>query len=97
MIRIERDHKLSRQAAKDKVEGLVPELMRRYGDAVTGSEYRWRGDVLEFSGSVSFVSLKGTLEVTETRLILQLDGVPFFVTGRVRSEIERHVDEYLRD
>ena len=48
---------------------------------------------MQFSGRKAVFNLAGTLEVSDAELILDVDGIPFFAAGKVRSEIERWFDE----
>ena len=86
---------MTKQAARIWVDNTMPELMNLYGGAVSNPTYAWRDDEMEFSGRVQIVHIKGTLGVTETELILDVDGIPFFLKGKARAAAERWLDENL--
>ena len=94
-MRIVRQHNLTIQAARLWAEKMLPVLVKVYGGTVSDPTYEWRDDVMEFSGRVHIVNLKGTLRVTDTELVLDVDGVPFFIEGKAKSEAERFLDEHL--
>ena len=83
------------ETARLWVEKILPVLMKMYGGAVSDPTYGWRDDVMEFSGRVHIVNLKGTLRVTDTELVLDVDGIPFFIEGKAKGEAERFFDENL--
>ena len=80
---------MPKETAKAKVESLLPSLMQQYAGNVSNLRYAWRGDVLEFSGRILVIDVKGTLRVTEADIVLDLDGVPLLFRGKARSGIER--------
>ena len=84
---------MTREEAKIEVDRLVPQLMDRFGGAVSNPTFNWRGDVMEFSGRAAIFNIEGTLHVTDTQMILEVDGIPFFGRERTRAEIEHWFDE----
>ena len=88
-MRIVHSHQTTRQAAKDTVKSLLPELMSRFGDSVSDSKVDWHNDTARFSGRVFVANIKGTLEVTDTELVLDVDGIPFFLHNKARTGIEQ--------
>ena len=96
-MRIEKDHGMAKQGAKDTVDTLLPTLVERHGDSMSSPTGAWRGDVFEFSFVARGFSIKGTLEVTDIQVILDA-RLPFLARpfeGMIRSNIERELDQIL--
>ena len=92
-MRIVREHKLTKEEARAEVDRLVPGLMDRFGGSVANPTFGWRGDVMGFSGRALIFDIEGTLQVTDTQMVLEVEGIPSFVRGKAQSEIERWFDE----
>ena len=96
-MKIVRQHNKTRQEARDTVEGLVPALMQRFGEAVSDPKANWEGDVMVFSFSARGFDVKGALEVTDAEVLLDVK-LPFaakFFEGTIRSKAEQAIDQYL--
>ena len=96
-MKITRKHRMTKQAAKSKVQGLLPKLIEQYGQRLPDPVREWHGDTMRFSfGSLGF-TIKGTLDVTDSDVVLDLD-LPFaakLFEGTVRSSVERELDQML--
>ncbi len=90
---IVKSHGMTAQQARETIDGLLPVLMRQYGGNIADPEIEWDGDALRFSGSAMGLGIRGAVWVTDTQLILRVDGVPFFVAGTVRRGLDRWFDE----
>jgi hypothetical protein len=88
-----KNHNMTKDVAKATIERLASSLMQQFGGGVTDPRYAWHADVMQFSGRKVVFNVAGTLEVSDAELILDVDGIPFFAAGKVRSEIERWFDE----
>ena len=96
-MKIARDHGMTRQEARDAVDTLLPTLMQRHRDSVSDARSSWRSDVLSFSFKARGFDIKGSLEVTDTRVILDA-RLPFLARpfeGAIRSNVERELDRIL--
>jgi putative polyhydroxyalkanoate system protein len=96
-MRIVKDHGMAKQGAKDTVDALLPTLVKRHGDSMSSPTGAWRGDVFEFSFEARGFRIKGTLEVSDTRVTLDA-RLPFLARpfeGMIRSNIERELDQIL--
>ena len=84
--------------AKAWVESELPELLRRFGESVSGVSHRWSGDSMKFRFKVGRIAnFKGTLKVTDADLNLE---IPFPLLargfeGKAKSEAERWLDQNL--
>ena len=90
---IVKSHGMTAQQARETIDRLLPEMMRVYGDSISDPVIEWKGDALRFSGRAMGLGIRGAVWVTETELLLRLDGVPFFVKGSVRRGLDRWFDE----
>ena len=96
-MKIVKDHGMARQGAKDTVDALLPNLIQRHGDSMSNPKGAWSGDVFEFSFVARGFSIKGTLEVNDSQLILDAK-LPFLAKpfeGMIRSRIEQELDHIL--
>ena len=98
LVKVVRTHGTTREIAKNKVEGLLPSLMQQHGSSVTNSMCDWRGDVMGFAFRARGVDFKGTLHVTESAVILDID-LPFLARmaePQIRSAVEAQFDRIWR-
>jgi putative polyhydroxyalkanoate system protein len=97
-MRIAVSHNTTKENARAIVEKRLEDLQRQYGHYTTEVEKNWDGDRLDFSVKARGFHGKGTLEVTETDVIidgkLPLIAKPF--EPRIRSTVEREAEEMFR-
>ena len=96
-MKITRKHRMTKQAAKSKVQGLLPKLIEQYGQRLSDPVHEWHGDTMRFSFGALGFTIKGTLDVTDSDAVLDLD-LPFaakLFEGTVRSSVERELDQML--
>jgi hypothetical protein len=90
-MRVTVPHHTDKASARRKVDARLQQLLAQYGGYLSNVDQRWDGDTLVFSGSARGFKASGTLEVTDTDLIidgkLPLIAKPF--ESRIRSTIER--------
>jgi hypothetical protein len=90
-MRISVPHNSDKATARRKVEARMQELLSQHGEHVNGIDHRWEGDLLVFAGSVKGFKANGTVEVTDSEVIidgkLPLIARPF--EPRIKSTIER--------
>ena len=92
-MRVTVPHHTDKETARRKVEARLQQLLTQYSDYLSNVDQRWEGDRLVFSGSARGFKANGTLEVTDSEVIidgkLPLIARPF--ESRVKSTIEREV------
>ena len=97
-MRIAVPHNTTRDNAKKIVEQRLEELQRQYGHYASDLEKKWNGDHLDFSFKAKGFTGKGTLEITDTDVIvdgkLPLIAKPF--EPRIRSSVEREAEQMFR-
>ncbi len=96
-MRIIRKHGLTREAVRNRIEDLAPSLVKRFGESVSDVERVWRDDEMDFSFRARGLSVKGTVAVSDSEVILDL-RLPMaarMFEGRIRPEIERELDRLL--
>ena len=91
-MRILRNHEMTKRTAMDAVKSLLPELMSSFGGSVSNSKIEWQNDTAKFSGRVLVANIKGTLHITDSELVLDVGGIPFFLRSKARSGIEEWFD-----
>ena len=73
----------------------MPRLVARIGQSVSNPTYRWQEDTLEFAFRAVGADLRGTLEVTDTALVIDVN-IPFpfkLFEGKIKSEAQVWCDE----
>lgn len=84
-------HHTDKQTAKQRIDQRIGQLLAQYGHYLNDSEHHWEGDTLLFSGSARGFKANGTVEITDTEVIvdgkLPLIAKPF--EPRVRSTVEK--------
>jgi len=84
-------HNTTRDEARRKVEERLAGLEGQYGHYATDIDKNWEGDRLTFSVKARGMSGSGSLEITDTEVIvdgkLPLMARPF--ESRIKSTIER--------
>jgi hypothetical protein len=84
-------HHTTRENARRIIDQKIVELEGKYGHYASEIERRWTGDVLNFSFKAKGFQGKGSLEITDSEVIvdgkLPLIAKPF--ESRIRSTVER--------
>jgi|SRR5581483_6870824 len=90
-MRIAIAHNTDKLTARRKVEQRLDELLSTYGRYLSEVERRWDGDRLVFSGKSKGMKAEGTIDITDTEVVIDgkvpLVAKPF--EPRIRSTIER--------
>ena len=90
-MRINVPHNTDKETARKKINERLAMLFAQYGHYLSDSQHQWNGDRLDFSGSAKGFKVNGTVEVTDTEVIidgkLPLMAKPF--EPRVKSAIEK--------
>jgi len=90
-MRVSVPHNTNRDTARRKVEARLQQLLAQYSSYLNGVDQRWEGDRLVFSGSARGFKANGTVEITDSEVIvdgkLPLIARPF--EPRIKNTIER--------
>ena len=90
-MRIAVPHHTTKENAKSIVEKRLADLETQYGSYASDMDKHWTGDVLSFAVKAKGIGGKGTLEVTDSEVIVEgklpLIAKPF--ESRIRSAVER--------
>jgi putative polyhydroxyalkanoate system protein len=90
-MRVTVPHNTDKATARRRVDARLQQLLAQYGTYINDVDQRWEGDRLLFSGSARGFKANGTLEVTDSEVIidgkLPLIARPF--EPRIKSTIER--------
>ena len=94
-MRIVVPHKTTRAKARKIVEERLQNLHKEHGHQADHLDHQWQGDTLQVAFKAKGMSVKGTLEITDTDVII--DGkIPLLVKpfeSRIRSTVEREAEE----
>jgi len=90
-MRVTVPHNTDKATARRKVDARLQQLLAQYGHYLSDVDQRWDGDTLTFSGSARGFKAHGTIEVTDSDVIvdgkLPLIARPF--ESRIRGTVER--------
>jgi len=97
-MRISISHHTSKEEARKIVDRRLGELLGQYGHYLSESQTNWNGDRLEFSGKAKGFNVNGSLEITDSEVIvdgkLPLLAKPF--EPRIKSTLEREAESMFR-
>jgi putative polyhydroxyalkanoate system protein len=97
-MRIAVPHRTTKENARRIVERRMAELERQYGQYASDVDKTWNGDRLDFGFKAKGFSGKGTVEITDSEVIidgkLPLLAKPF--EPRIRSTIEREAETMFK-
>lgn len=89
-MRIVISHHTDKAGARRKIEARALELLAQHGHFLNDINQRWEGDRLVFSGTAKGFKTNGSVEITDTEVIvdgkLPLIAKPF--ESRIRNTIE---------
>ena len=69
-MRVSVPHNTDKETARRKVEARLHQLLAQYKHYLSDSEHRWEGDRLVFTGSAKGFKANGTVEVTDSEVII---------------------------
>lgn len=97
-MRIALPHNTTREKAREIVEERLENLQRQYGHYASDLQKSWDGDRLDFSVKAKGFHASGTVEITDSDIIidgkLPLIARPF--EPRIRSTVEREAEQMFR-
>ena len=96
-MKVVKAHNMTREAARSKVDSEFSELMARFDETVADVTYSWQDNIMAFSFHARGFDFKGTLDVTDTELAIDLD-IPLMLRafqGLVQERMEEGLDEFL--
>ncbi len=80
-----------------RVDALLPQLLGEFGSEVSDVHHHWLDSTMEFSFRARGFNLRGTLEVTDSAVILDM-GIPLLLRplqGRIESDVREKLAEYF--
>lgn len=97
-MRIAVPHKTTKAKARRVIEERIANAQQQYGHSIDAANYEWSGDLLSFQFKAKGITGKGTVEITDTEVIidgkLPLIARPF--ESRIRSTVERETESMFR-
>ena len=96
-MKVVKAHNMTKEAARSKVDSAFPNLMAGFDETVSDVTYSWQDDLMAFSFHARGFDFKGTLNVTDSELAIDLD-IPLMLRafqGLVRERMEEGLDEFL--
>ena len=97
-MRIAVPHRTTKEKARRVIEDKMADLQRSFGHYASDVEKHWTGDTMTFSFKAKGFSGRGTLEITDTEVIidgkLPLMAKPF--ESRIKSTVEKEAESMFR-
>lgn len=97
-MRVTVPHNTTKAEAKQKVEKRLDDLQRQYGHYASDIQKNWNGDRLDFEVKARGFTGKGTVEITDSEVIidgkLPLIARPF--EPRIKSTLEQEAATMFR-
>jgi len=97
-MRIAIPHHTTRANAHRIIEQKLSQVEQHYGQYVSDVEQQWTGDTLTIAAKAKGFSIKGTIEITDTEVILdgKLPLMAKMFEGRIKSTVEKEGTELFR-
>ena len=90
-MRVTVPHHTDKETARRKITERIAHLFGQYGHYLNESSHQWDGDRLVFAGTAKGFKANGTVEVTDSEVIIEgklpLIAKPF--EPRIKSTIEK--------
>ena len=97
-MRIVIPHLTDKANARRKIDARLQDLLSQHGHYLSDISQHWEGDRLVFSGSAKGFKANGSVEITDTDVIvdgkLPLIAKPF--ESRIKSTIEREAEAMFK-
>jgi hypothetical protein len=84
-------HHTTKEDARRKIDHRLGELMGQYGHYLSESQSTWSGDRLDFSGKAKGFSAGGSVEITDTEVII--DGKLPLIAKPFESRIKHTIEQ----
>jgi hypothetical protein len=93
-MRIVIPHNTDKSTARRKIEQRLASMIAQYSHYLNDSSHRWDGDTLHFSGSAKGLKAAGTVEITDSDIIvdgkLPLIAKPF--EPRIKHTLQKEAE-----
>ena len=97
-MRLAIPHHTTRAAARLRLDERLMELLGQFGDRAEEVSHEWRGDTMHFRGKASGLKVEGTIDVTDSEIILE-SKLPFFAKpfeSRIKQSVELEAEKMFR-
>ncbi|HYR29873.1 MAG TPA: polyhydroxyalkanoic acid system family protein [Thermoanaerobaculia bacterium] len=97
-MRIAVPHHTSKATARQQVEQRLGQLLGQFSHQAADLHHEWTGDTLHFKGKARGLSVQGTVDVTDTEVIIDAK-LPFIAMpfeGRIRQTVEQEAERMFR-
>lgn len=94
-FQVEVPHRLGASRAKAALEGLIQQMMSRFGNAVGRADQSWEGNLLSFCLEVKGFEVSGLASVGESSVNVTGD-CPWLARGTLESSLREELGKCLR-
>ncbi len=94
-MRVTFEHHSEQEVARSKLEEAIGKIFDLGTGQISQVQYGWAGDTLDFSFAVMSKPVKGSADLTDTEIIVNI-GIPIMfrpVEGKVKSRILAALNE----
>jgi len=97
-VKIAVPHHTTKQSARARVEQRLGQLLSQFGGHAEDMEHEWFADTLRFKGKAKGLKVEGTVEVTDSEVIIdaKLPLIAMAFEGRIRETVQREADSMFR-
>jgi hypothetical protein len=90
-------HQLGKEAATERLKGLLGEVRAKYQDQVSDLHEEWQGDTLNYSFKTYGFTIKGDLKVNEDAIVMNgsLPIAAFAFKGKIEQSIRSELEKRL--
>ena len=96
-MRVAFEHRTTRAAARARIDAAIPRALTLVLGQLKDVAYEWEGDTLRFSLRALGFPVAGTVDVTDTEVIVDV-GLPRILRpleGRVKSRVLGELRDFL--
>ena len=97
-MRIAVPHHMTKVAARSRLEQKLNALLSQFGGQAQDLEHGWSGDTMNFKGKARGLAISGTVEVTDSEVILDAK-LPFMAIAfepKIREAVKREAESMFR-
>lgn len=91
-------HRTTKAAARAQLELRLGQLLGKFSEQASDLHHEWDGDMLRFRGKARGLSIEGTVEVTDTEVLIEgkLPLLARAFEGKIKQTVELEAEKMFR-
>lgn len=91
-------HRTTKTAARAQLELRLGQLLGKFSQQASDLHHEWDGDTLRFRGKARGLSIEGTVEVTDTEVLIEgkLPLLARAFEGKIKQTVELEAEKMFR-